>query len=192
MKKLLTFACLYAFLFALMSQLTACCGKTPEAKEPEDEEDIDLITSIVGEVEVEEEAIEQAPEAYSGPTMLTINLKVVNNKQPRGSYKLTTAEGTAIIESGELGVPVEVNQGLYSIEFKSADVFGEPSYLMADVEVKGKEYTVEAIFPAGQITLHTYERKKTGPCKATTFTVYSETLEQKLEGKGKSCEPVVL
>ena len=181
-------------LFAFSILATAGCGgSTPPPKDAEDEE-FDLVASIVGDVDpVEAEAeTTSAPEVYTGPVSATINLRVINEKSPRGTFKLTNAEGNVVIEKEKIGATVELSPGVYSIEFHTPDVFGKPAYVVEDIEIEGKEMAVDNIFPAGQITLHTFRGQAKGRCIAVPFTVKSETLGEKLKGKGKTCEPLVL
>ncbi len=178
--------------------LIAACGSSqppPPTNQDTDEEDFDLVGSIVGDVEPEEldEEGDEIGQGYTGPTSLTVNLKIVNDKNPEGSFKLTAADGTVITENGKVGEVTELNQGTYSIEFKSPAVFGEATYVVEEIEVAGKKMTVNEVFPAGQITLHTYRGRKPNKCVPTTFSVKSKTEEGKtLPGKGKTCEPLVL
>jgi hypothetical protein len=184
--------------------LTACsllmvigCGGAPEPapQTPADqEEDVDLIGSIVGDVEVDPEDLEDdTPDAdYTGPTKLTLNLKVVNNLNPEGSYKLTDTTGQVIIDAGKFGEEVELNQGLYSAEFTSPAVHGEFVY-KKEIEVAGKESKLTETMPVGQVTLHTYKGKNPkARCQPVSFSVKSETLGKELPGKGKTCEPLIV
>jgi len=183
-------------LFALgalaAATLAACGGKAP----PPQNDDVDPIEAALGGVEVEpvseEAAAATEASAYTGPTKVTVNLRVVNEKNPKGSYRLLTAEGTAVVENGVLGEPVEINQGQYTVEYKSPLVFGDPVYTSDTVDVVGQEMTIDNIFPAGQITLHTYQGKNEGRCVPVPFTVYDKGNDKELAGKGKTCAPLVL
>ncbi|MDD5305896.1 MAG: hypothetical protein PHU25_01110 [Deltaproteobacteria bacterium] len=183
--------------------LVACGSSAPKAQTAEDDGNLASIlcekgedcSALEGKAEIkDEDTTKPAPveEAYTGPTKLTVNLKVVDHKNPEGSYRVLKADGTAALENGKFGETVEVPQGLYNIEFKTKAVFGEPTYTAEDIEVTGKEKKVDEIFPAGETLLHTYLNKKDGPCVKKSFTVKSETLNKELPGKGKTCEPVVL
>ncbi len=186
------FVCHLAFLLAV-SHL-ACGGAEPVAQTADDE-DYDPIAALVGDVEVEEEEegdTESVEEAYTGPTKLTVNLKVVNEKNPEGSYRLLDSSGAVIIKNGKLGEEIELNQGIYSIEFETPLVFGKPKYLVENVEVADEKMTLDEIFPAGQITLNTYRGKNVKRCVATSFTVISKTKEKDVPGKGKTCSPLIL
>ncbi|MCP4600995.1 MAG: hypothetical protein GY847_10800 [Proteobacteria bacterium] len=176
----------------LFTLTISACGSSQSGAEDQ-EEDIDLIGSIVGEVEIEEIDTEESGEAaYTGPTSLTVNLKVINKKNPKGSYRLLKADGTVVVEKGKLGEAIELNQEVYSVEFTSPLVFSNPTYTVNEVEVAGKEMTLDEVFPAGQITLHTYRGKQQNRCVPVAFTVKSETLEKDLPGKGKTCKPIIL
>lgn len=184
-------------LCALFALAASACGGSDATPQNQADEDVDLIGSIVGEVEVEEEDLEEAEddgEVYTGPTKLTLHLKVVNETDPDGSYSLTDTTGTKVIENGKLGQEVEINQGLYTVEFKTPKVFGEPVY-STEIEVAGKKQEIKEVFPAGQLTLHTYKGKnQNGPCKAVTFSVQDVGGNEPVDvpGKGKTCEPVIL
>jgi len=185
---------LAAFL-AVTVIAAACGGADPDAKTAADD-DIDPIASIVGEVEVEPEAVEEEappPEQYTGPTKVTFNLKVVNNMNPKGSFKLTDSSGTVIAENGKLGDTLELNQGSYSIEFKSPLVFGEPVHSVA-LDVAGEQMSVDEIFPAGEITLNTFKGKAVNRCVPTAFTVFdiSEAEPKQIGDKGKTCKPLII
>ncbi len=184
-------------VFLLAALAAACGGKAPppEGAGAGEEEDVDVISSLVGDVEIDESDLEEADpgqEVYTGPTELTINLKVINEKNPEGSYTLKDTTGTAIVENGAFGEPVEVKQGLYTAEFHTPLVFAEPSYTVEELEVVGKEQTVDEVFPAGQITLHTYRGKNVKRCKAVEFSVFDKTDEVELEGEGETCEPLII
>jgi hypothetical protein len=192
---------LFKTLTLLMGVLAIACGgaPAPAPETAEDDEDFDLVGSIVGEVEIaEEEDLDdngETAEEYSGPTQLTVNLKVVNEKNPEGSsYRLLDASGKALIENGSVGAETVLNQGNYSIEFKSSKVFGDRTYLVEDVEVIGKKLSIDSVFPAGQITLHSFRGKKEKRCVPTKFTVQMlvEEKQVKLPGKGQTCEPLIL
>jgi hypothetical protein len=181
----------------------ACGSSAPKPQTADDDESLASIlceqgedcAALDGKAEgVTEETHKAAPlvETYTGPTSLTINLKVVDRKNPEGSYRLLKADNTAVVENGKFGEAVEVPQGTYNIEFKTKVVFGEPTYTAEDIEVVGKQWKVDEIFPAGETLLHTYMKKKDGPCVKKVFTVKSETLNKELPGKGKTCEPLVL
>ncbi len=184
---------LFAALAAL--SLAACGGSTPEAQNQGDEE-VDVIGSIVGDVEVDpstvETSAEQQGEAYTGPTTLTINLKVVDKKNPEGSYTLKDAEGTVIIENGALGVSQQVNQGAYTLEFRSPLVFGKPVYTVENVTVAGPQQTIDESFPAGRITLNTHKGATFKKCTPVAFTVVRKEGEEALEGTGKTCAPLII
>jgi hypothetical protein len=182
-------------LVAVSALIFTACGPEPPPKDAEDE-DVDLIGSIVGEVEVEEEdleAVEEPDEVYTGPTKATINLRVVNETNPEGSYTLTDTTGAKIIENGEFGKEIEINQGLYQAAFKSPLVLGDPVY-ETEIEVAGRKQEIKEVFPAGQLTLHTYKKDPKGPCKAVTFSVRNTSGNEPVDvpGKGKTCKPVIL
>ncbi|MCP4678217.1 MAG: hypothetical protein GY854_22430 [Deltaproteobacteria bacterium] len=184
------------FIVLVAVWMTACgSSQPPPPNQDTGEEDFDLVGSIVGDVEPEEidEEGDEVGEGYTGPTSLTVNLKIVNDKNPEGTFKLTAADGSVITENGKVGEVTELNQGVYSIEFKSPVVFGEATHVVEDVQVAGKKMTVSEVFPAGQITLHTYRGKKPDKCVPTSFSVKSKAEDGKmLPGKGKTCEPLVL
>ena len=98
-----------------------------------------------------------------------------------------------IIENGTLGDTVEINQGTYTLEFRSPEVFGEPVYAV-ELDVVGKEMTVNEIFPAGQITLHTYRGRAEGRCVTTSFTLFNIEEEEPVQvgKKGKTCNPLIV
>lgn len=175
--------------------LSSCGGSKKDANEAK-EEDVDVIGDLVEGVELDESEMEEeetpVEEQYTGPTKVTINLKVVDEKNPKGAtFKLIDTTGAAIIENGKLGEPIELNQALYTAEFTTDKVFGEPVY-KEEIEVAGKEQTVDAVFPAGKITLHTFKGNNQGRCVPTKFTVKSETLDKDLPGKGTTCNPLFL
>ena len=177
---------------------TGCGGSDPKVQNPEDADDYDPIAAIVGDVEIDEADLEDeevAPEAeaYTGPTKVTINLKVVNNENPKGSFKLMDSSGAAIIENGTLGDTVDLNQGSYTLEFRSALVFGDAVHAV-DLDVAGKEMTVNEIFPAGQITLNTYRGKAVNRCVPTPFTLFNIADDEPVQvgEKGKTCKPLVI
>lgn len=179
----------------------ACGGSAPPPEAPAQDEEVtddDLIGSIVGDVEVTEEDVaeETMPGEYGGPTSLTVNLKVINDKNPEGSFRLLDMEGKPVIDGGKLGDTVLVDQGAYTLEFKSPLVFGDPVYLVENVDVTGESMTLDEVFPAGQVTLHTYRKNPGGKCIPTKFTVHNESPEEgeakDLPGKGTTCEPLIL
>lgn len=184
-------------LCALLALTAAACGGADAPPPKQSDEDVDLIGSIVGDVEVEEEDLEEAEddgEIYTGPTKLTLHLKVVNETDPEGAYSLTDTTGKKVIENGKLGEEVEINQGLYTAEFKTPKVFGEPVY-STEIEVAGKKQELKEVFPAGQLTLHTYKgNNPNGPCKAVSFSVQNVGGNEPVDvpGKGKTCEPLIL
>ncbi|MCP4679988.1 MAG: hypothetical protein GY854_31750 [Deltaproteobacteria bacterium] len=185
--------CVSAFLFSLCC--LSCGGSQADPGHADDE---DYLASIVGEVDAGAEPDEEdAPgeKAYTGSTELTVNLRVVNDKNKKGSFKVLDAEGKVVVEKGKLGESFEIEQGAYTIEFKSRLVFGDPVYRVEDVAVEGKEMTLDETFPAGQLTLHTYRKNPKGKCKAVSFSVKSEKFEsegKELPGKGKTCKPIIL
>ncbi len=184
-----------ALITFFVSTFASCGSSSPQPKDGQDtDEEFDLVGSIVGDVEPEEieEEEEALSEDYTGPTALTVNLKVVNDKNPKGSFRLLDAAGKAIIENGKLGEPNELNQGTYTVEFKSPLVHGDPTFVVEDVQVAGKKMEITEVFPAGQITLHSFRGKNQGRCVPVTFSVKSETLEKDLPGKAKTCKPVIL
>jgi hypothetical protein len=71
-------------------------------------------------------------------------------------------------------------------------VFGDPVYISDVVDVAGEKMAVDQIFPAGQITLHTFAGKAEGRCVPTPFTVFDLENEKELTGKGKTCAPLVV
>ena len=184
--------CLLAFFLAVSN---IACGGAEPVVDTADDEDYDPIAALVGDVEVEEEDKEEdesVEENYTGPTKLIINLKVVNEKNPEGSYRLLDSSGAEIIKNGKFGEEIEVNQGTYSVEFETPLVFGKPKYLVENVEVADKKMTLDEIFPAGQITLNTYRGKNVNRCIATSFSVVSKTKSKDIPGKGKTCKPLIL
>lgn len=181
-------------LASLLALGSITCGGSQEGPKSADDEE-DLVTSLIGEVdesEFEEDKEEPAEEAYAGPTTITVNLKVINDKNPEGSFKLLDADEKVVVEEGKLGESFELKQGVYSLEFKSPLVFGDPVYHVKDVTVEGKEMSVDKTFPAGQITLHTYRKNPGDKCKAVPFSVKFETEDKDLPGKGKTCKPITL
>jgi len=186
--------CLKMMLFLFLAALCLRCGS---AQPPPEEQDdgVDLVSSIVGEVDTEGHVDDEGDpvgEEYKGPTALTVNLKVINDKKPKGSFRLVSSDGTVITENGKLGEVTELNQGVYTFEFKSPSVFGDSTYVVEDVEVQGKKMELNKVFPAGQITLHTYRGSNTNRCVPVTFEVRSKTEEKNLPGKGKTCQPLIL
>jgi hypothetical protein len=174
--------------------LAACGGPAPDPQGQEDAE-LDVIGSIIGEVEVDPAAAESPAEqaaAYTGPTTLTINLKVVDQRNPAGSYTLKDAEGKVVIDKGEFGKAQQVNQGAYTLEFSTPLVFGKPLYTVADLTVAGAEQTVDEVFPAGRITLNTYRGATFKKCTPLPFTVVRKEGEEAVPGTGKTCAPLVI
>jgi len=184
-------------LFALAS--AACGGSAPPPQDQQGgSEDIDVIGSIVGDVEVDpadlEDEEDETGEIYTGPTKLTLHLKVVTETDPEGSYTLTSTTGAKVVENGQFGQEIEINQGIYTATFKTPLVFGSPVY-ETEIEVAGKKQELKEVFPAGQLTLHTYSgNNANGPCKAVTFSVHDVGGTDPIEvpGKGKTCQPVIL
>jgi hypothetical protein len=172
----------------------ACGGSPPQANNQGDEE-LDVIGSIVGDVEIDQ-SLEGSPAgqaaAYTGPTTLTINLKVVDKHNPEGSYTLKDAEGKVVIDKGGFGKAEQVNQGAYTVEFSTPLVFGKPLYTVENLTVAGPEQTVDEVFPAGRITLNTYRGATFKKCTAVPFTVVRKEGEVALEGTGKTCGPLVI
>jgi len=184
---------LFAIGLFAAAMATACGGSQPQAQT----DDVDPVAAALGDVDVQpiaEEAPAEAPAeaAYTGPTKMTVNLRVVNDKNPKGSYRMLDANGTAVIENGALGEEVEVKQGSYTFEFKTPLVFGDPVYLSDTVDVAGEKMQVDQIFPAGQITLHTFQGKAEGRCVPTPFTVFDLENNKDVAGKGKTCTPLIL
>jgi hypothetical protein len=184
-----------------------CGSSQPPPQASQQEEDFDLVGSIVGDVEVEQEGDEQAVEEYKGPTSFTVNLRVVNDKNPEGSFRLIDAEGKIIIDKGKLGEPKELNQGTYSLEFISPLVFNSPTYLVENINISGKEMTHDETFPAGQITIFTFYPKKPDKCVPVPFKARdissagrkqlngerdSKPEGDELAGEGNTCQPVIL
>jgi hypothetical protein len=172
----------------------AACGGSAAKPADQGDEDLDVIGSIVGDVEVDPEVVQEAvqqDEAYTGPTTLTVNLKVVDQRNPKGSYTLKDAEGRVVIDKGVFGKAEQVNQGAYTVEFRSPAVFGNPLYTV-DLAVAGPEQTVDETFPAGRITLNTYRGATYKKCTALPFTVVRKEGEEALEGTGKTCGPLVI
>lgn len=189
------------FLLATLAVGAVClvlgCGgaaEPPPQTAPGAEEDVDLIGSLVGDVEVDPEDLkeEDGEGTYTGPTKLTLNVKVVNNENPEGSFSLTATTGQVVVENGQFGAMIELNQGLYTAEFRSPLVFGDYVYTK-EIDVSGPEATLTEVFPVGQVTLHTYRGNNAkGRCQEVAFTVRSETLAQDLPGKGKTCVPLIV
>jgi hypothetical protein len=183
-------------LFAILgfvAAISAACG----GKAPPPQDDVDPVAAMLGDTQlttvVEDTAGDtSAVAAYTGPTKLTVNLKVVNDKNPKGSYRLLGSDGTALVENGVFGQEIDINQGSYTIEYKSPLVFGDPIYLTDITEVVGEKMTIDNIFPAGQITLHTFQGKAEGKCVPVTFTVHDLENVKDLPGKGKTCTPLIL
>lgn len=182
-------------LFALAT--LACGGSAPPPSSTADnEDDEDIISDIVGEVEVDEEdlaAVEPPGEVYTGPTKVTVQLKVVNETNPKGSFTLTDTTGTKVVEDGVFGQEYEINQGLYMVAFKTPLVLGEPTF-ETEINVVGKQQEVKEVFPAGQLTLQTYKNQPNGPCKTVSFSVKNTSGANPVDvpGKGKTCQPVIL
>lgn len=182
---------------AFLAFVQISCGKSaPPPKTSENDDD--YLEDIVGEVdesEVDEAAGEEekpAEEAYKGRTKLTVNLRVVNSKNPKGSFKLMDSNGKVVVEKGKLGETLDVDQGSYTLEFKTPLVFDEPVYKVENVKVEGPEMTIDESFPAGEIKLETYRGKPGGNCKSVSFSVRNQTEERDLKGKGKTCKPIIL
>ena len=121
---------------------SSCGGASTPPKSSGEEADGEYLSDIVGDVEeseIQEAHTDQKVEqAYSGPTELTVELKVVNELNPEGSFKVIDADGNTVKESGALGEPFELAQGTYSIEYTSPLVFGKSTYLVEDVQVAGE------------------------------------------------------
>jgi hypothetical protein len=179
-------------LFALTH--FSCGGSEAQSRTAEDDED--YIEDIIGEVdeqaELQSETDDREEDAYKGSTKLTVNLRVVNSKNPRALFKLMRSDGKVIVDDGKLGKSFDVDQGVYTLEFKTPLVFNEPVYRVEEVRVAGKEMNVDESFPAGEITLDTYRGKQGSKCKSVTFSVRNETKEEDLPGKGKTCKPIIL
>lgn len=189
---------LFLVLFAVLlaGALLAACGGSSKQQQTEDE-NTDIIGEITGPVEIEEEDTGQEKPvetaAYTGPTKLTVNIKVSGAVNTAGTTcRVLDRDGNPVKEGVKLGEPFELNQGSYNFEFISPAVFGKPTYVAEDETVAGETYTLDAIFPAGEITLFTYKGKAEGRCVPTKFTVKSETKGADLEGKGETCKPLVL
>jgi hypothetical protein len=148
--------------------------------------------TVITPVVEDEPAATPTGAAYTGPTKVTINLKVVNDKNPKGTYRLLGSDGTALVQNGVFGQEIEINQGAYTIEYKTPLVFGDPIYLTDVVDIVGEKQQVDNVFPAGQITLHTFRGKAEGKCVPTQFTVYDLENAKELTGKGKTCSPLIL
>lgn len=181
---------------ALVALVAAACGGSKTEVKDQGDEEVDVIGSIVGDVEVDPSTVETAPEeqgeAYKGPTTLTVNLKVVDERNPEGSFTLKDAEGRAVIENGAFGKPQQVNQGAYTLEFRSPLVFGKPVHTVEDVTVAGPEQTIDETFPAGRITLKTHKGATFKKCTPVAFTVVRKEGEEAVEGTGKTCAPLVI
>jgi len=182
-------------MIGFVAAISAACG----GKAPPPTADVDPVEAMLGDTVinpvVEDEttaAGTAAGPAYTGPTKVTINLRVVNEKNPKGTYRLLGSDGTALVENGVLGQEIEINQGSYTIEYKSPLVFGDPVYLTDVTEIVGEKMVVDNIFPAGQITLHTFQGKAEGKCVPVTFTVHDLENVKDLAGKGKTCAPLIL
>jgi len=185
----------FSAMLCLVAAISAACGSAP----PPPPADVDPVEAMLGDTVitpvVEDEGGTSGPAAgpaYTGPTKLTVNLRVVNEKNPKGTYRLLGSEGTALVENGVFGQEIEINQGSYTIEYKSPLVFGDPIYLTDVTEVVGEKMAIDNIFPAGQITLHTFQGKAEGKCVPVTFTVYDLENAKDLTGKGKTCAPLIL
>lgn len=180
-------------LVGSIAALAAACG----GKVPPPQDDVDPVAAALGDTVLEpvtEDEISDgdAPAAYTGPTKVTVNLRVVNEKNPKGTYRMLGSDGTAVVENGTFGQELELNQGQYTIEYKSPLVFGEPLYLTDVIDVAGQTQQIDSIFPAGQITLHTFQGKAEGKCVPVPFTVHDLENAKDLPGKGKTCAPLVL
>jgi hypothetical protein len=184
---------LWTMLGPIASLAVACGGKAP----PPQTDDVDPVEAMLGDTVVEP-VVEDEGEgaaggsAYTGPTKVTINLRVVNEKNPKGTYRLLGSDGAALVENGVFGQEIEINQGQYTIEYKSPLVFGDPAYLTDVTDIVGERMTIDNIFPAGQITLHTFQGKAEGKCVPTPFTVHDLENAQDVPGKGKTCAPLIL
>ena len=170
----------------------ACGGKAPPPQDDVDPVALALGDTVVTPVVEDEPAATPTGAAYTGPTKLTINLKVINDKNPKGAYRLLGSDGTALVENGVFGQEIEINQGQYTIEYKSPLVFGDPIYLTDVTDVVGEKQVIDNVFPAGQITLHTFRGTAEGKCVPTAFTVFDLENNKELTGKGKTCAPLVL
>jgi hypothetical protein len=183
---------LFAIL-GLAAAISAACG----GKAPPPQNDVDPVEAMLGDTVIEPVVEDTSGDtaagaAYTGPTKVTVNLRVVNDKNPKGSYRLLGSDGTALVENGVFGQEIEINQGSYTIEYKSPLVFGDPVYLTDVTEIVGEKMAIDNIFPAGQITLHTFQGKAEGKCVPVTFTVHDLENVKDLTGKGKTCAPLVL
>jgi hypothetical protein len=186
---------LLAMGFIAAAMVTGCGGSKKKTAQADDADPVAAALDGVDVQPIADEAPAAAPadaNAYTGPTKVTVNLKVVNEKNPKGSYRMLDASGTAVIENGVLGEEVEVKQGSYTFEFKSPLVFGDPVYLSDVVDIAGEKMAVDQIFPAGQITLHTFQGKNENRCVPTAFTVFNLEDEKELTGKGKTCAPLIV
>jgi hypothetical protein len=185
---------IFATLGLVAALSTACGGKGP----PPQTDDVDPVAAALGDTVLEQVAVDDqaagtaAAPSYTGPCKLTVNLAVVNDKNPKGSYRLLGSDGTALVENGVFGQEIEINQGQYTVEYKSPLVFGGPLYLTDVVPVAGEKQTIDNIFPAGQITLHTFRGKAEGKCVPVPFTVYDLENAKDVPGKGKTCAPLIL
>lgn len=180
---------------AIVASFSVACGGASSQTADQGDEELDVIGSIVGDVEIDPSVAESPAEqvaAYTGPTTLTINLKVVDQRNPEGSYTLKDAEGKVVIDQGRFGKAQQVNQGAYTVEFRSPLVFGGPVYTVDDLTVAGPEQTVDEVFPAGRITLNTYRGATYKRCTPLPFTVVRKEGEEALEGTGKTCGPLVI
>jgi hypothetical protein len=180
-------------LLGSVAALAAACG----GKAPPPQDDVDPVAAALGDTVLEpvtedEVSAGDAPAAYTGPTKATDNLRVVNEKNPKGTYRMLGSDGTAVVENGTFGQELELNQGQYTIEYKSPLVFGEPLYLTDVIDVAGQTQQIDSIFPAGQITLHTFRGKAEGKCVPVPFTVHYLENAKDLPGKGKTCAPLIL
>jgi hypothetical protein len=182
---------LFAIL-GLAAAVSAACG----GKAPPPQADVDPVAAMLGDTPltpvVDEQPTATTAAAYTGPTKVTINLKVVNDKNPKGSYRLLGSDGTAVVQNGVFGQEIQVNQGSYTVEYKAPLVFGDPVYLTDVVEVVGETMVIDNVFPAGQITLHTFRGKAEGKCVPMPFTVYDLENAKDVAGKGKTCAPLIL
>jgi len=181
-------------MIGFVAAISAACG----GKGPPPTADVDPVEAMLGDTVIEP-VVEDEPTdtagggaAYTGPTKVTVNLRVVNDKNPKGSYRLLGSDGTALVENGVFGQEIELNQGAYTIEYKTPLVFGNPVYLTDVIDVVGEKMAIDNVFPAGQITLHTFRGKAEGKCVPIPFTVYDLENAKDVTGKGKTCAPLVL
>jgi hypothetical protein len=183
-----------AVLGLLATSVSAACGgsKKPAAQT----DDVDPVAAALDGVDVkpigEEAPAAAAAPSYAGPTKVTVNLRVVNDKNPKGTYRMLDLNGTAAIENGTPGETVEVKQGSYTFEFKTPLVFGSTAYMSDVVDIAGETMQVDQIYPAGQITLHTFQGKNESRCVPVPFTVFDLENQKELAGKGKTCEPLIV